>query len=576
LRKVSSVAERLRAWAAAVTFVALSAGCAGMPTGGAVHLGRALPAAGGLGDLDVRVLPPSWKPGLEPLAVVSGFLRATVNDDDNYAIARSYLTGSAAGRWRPADGVTIYDEVGLRVADAGADTASHTTVRLNAPRIGRIERRGEFVQKPGRLVAGFSVVRSNGSWRIDRAPDRVLLSSSDAQRSFHAADVYYLNNVGSALVPDQILLQNSQRGVATALVSALLNGPSEWLAPAAHTALPAHATLIGNVPVNDSGVADVNLSGSVRQASPKELAAFSAQLVWTLRQISDVTAVRLLVEGAPLTVPGAPVRQPITSWQRYDPSAPPSSHDVLYISRGHIAATGGDVTALAHSDPGHVISVARSRDGDTLAVVQQLPHGMRLLSGGYGKRLKQRLSAASLTPPTFDADGDVLTVADGPLGRRVMAVTAGGAVRRVSVDASLTAQDVSDLSISRDGARVAAVVGAGRLLVGRVKAGSGLPTLDGFRFIAPSLHGIRGLSWAGAEELAVTAAGAGGQRQIVVTDADGYAPRSLSLERLQGQPVDVNGAPGQALIAVTDGRVIWAQVEGWRRIATGTAAVHSG
>ena len=86
----------------------------------------------------------------------------------------------------------------------------------------------------------------------------------------------------------------------------------------------------------------------------------------------------------------------------------------------------------------------------------------------------------------------------------------------------------------------------------------------------------RGLSWAGAEELAVTAAGAGGQRQIVVTDADGYAPRSLSLERLQGQPVDVNGAPGQALIAVTDGRVIWAQVEGWRRIATGTAAVHSG
>src|SRR3954464_3364992 len=163
-RKASSVADRLRLMTAAAVVSVLSAGCAGMPTGGAVHLGRALPAAGGLGDLDVRVLPPSWKAGLEPLAVVSGFLRATVNDDDNYAIARSYLTGSAAGRWHPSDGVTIYDEVGLRVADAGADAAAHTTVRLNAPRIGRIDRRGDFVQQPGRVVAGFSVVRSDGSW----------------------------------------------------------------------------------------------------------------------------------------------------------------------------------------------------------------------------------------------------------------------------------------------------------------------------------------------------------------------------------------------------------------------------
>src|SRR4051812_6209241 len=433
-----------------------------MPSGGAVHLGRALPAAGGLNDLNIRVLPPSWKAGLEPLAVVSGFLRATVNDDDSYAIARSYLTGAGASRWRPSDGTTIYDEVALRVGDTPASNGLRRTVQLQAPRIGHIDRRGEFVPEPGRLVAGFSVIRSNGSWRIDRAPDGVLLSTSDAQRSFHAADVYYLNNSGATLVPDQILLQNSQRGVATALVSALLSGPGSWLAPAAHMALPVHTSLIGNVPVNASGVADVNLSGSVRQASSKELAAFSAQLVWTLRQISDVTAVRLLVEGAPLTVPGAPVRQPITSWQRYDPSAPPSSHDVLYVSRGHLAATGGDVTALAHSDPGHVISVARSRDGDTLAVVQQLPHGMRLLSGGYGKRLKQRLSAASLTPPTFDADGDVLTVADGPLGRRVMAVTAGGAVRRAGGVASPSPRKLSGPRTSPVGAPACRVFGAGR------------------------------------------------------------------------------------------------------------------
>ena len=42
---------------ATAAVLALSA-CAGMPTGGSVHLGRALPAAGGLGEPDVRVLPP--------------------------------------------------------------------------------------------------------------------------------------------------------------------------------------------------------------------------------------------------------------------------------------------------------------------------------------------------------------------------------------------------------------------------------------------------------------------------------------------------------------------------------------
>jgi len=205
-----------------------------------------------------------------------------------------------------------------------------------------------------------------------------------------------------------------------------------------------------------------------------------------------------------------------------------------------------------------------------------LPSGVRLLTGRYGGQLKPRLFAASLTPPTFDAEGNILSVANGAAGQRVVAVTPSAGVRRIAADASLTAQPVSQLSISRDGARVAAVVGDGRLLVGRVTADSALPALTGFRAITPSLRGVRGVSWAAAEQLVVTASAAAGQRQIVVTDFDGYAPRSLALERMQGQPVDVDGAPGQPLIAVTDRRVIWAQVEGWRRIAVGTAAVHSG
>lgn len=559
---------------AAVLAAAGSAGCAGMPTGGGVHLGRALPAPGGLGDPDVRVLPPSWHAGLDPTTVVTGFLHAMVNDDDDYAIARTYLTRSASDRWHPSIGVTTYDSVALQRPAPEAGTG-RLMVTLRTPRIGHLDRRGDYEPQPGTLVAGFSVVHGQDGWRIDRAPDGVLLRASDIQRSFTPADVYYFNRPGTTLVPEQILLPNAQRGVATALVAALLSGPGSWLAPAVHSAAPPRTSLIGNVPVDDAGVADVNLSSSIRQATPTELAALSAQLVWTLRQVPDVTSMRLLAEGAPLAVPGAPTRQPITSWSRFDPAAPPSSHDVLYVVNGHLAATGGDANALSHSDPGHVQSVARSRDGDTLAVVQQTATGVRLLTGGFGRRLTPRLFAPAMTAPTFDADGDVLTVVTGIGGQRVVAVAPDGAVRRVPVDASLPPGPVSALRLSRDGARVGAVVGAGTVVVGRVDATAGVPSLGGFRAIAPGLHGVRGVSWVDPDAIVVTAAAPGGQRQIVETDADGFSAHTHPLDGLRGRPVDVNGSPGQPLFAATDRGAIWDEVEGWHRVATGTAPVHS-
>jgi hypothetical protein len=180
-----------------------------------------------------------------------------------------------------------------------------------------------------------------------------------------------------------------------------------------------------------------------------------------------------------------------------------------------------------------------------------------------------------MTAPSFDADGDVMTVATGASGRRVVAVTRDGAVHRVSADSALTTQPVLALRISRDGARVAAVVGSGTLLVGRVGAGAGLPPLSAFRSITPGLGGVRGVTWAGADSLVVTAAAQRGQRQIVDTDTDGYSTHAVGLDRMRGLPVDVSGSPGQPLFAVTDRGVIWADVEGWRRVAVGVAAVHS-
>src|SRR3954468_4215991 len=109
----------------------LVAGCAGIPDTGGVHVGRPVPAAGGLGDVDLRFLPPAPVPGMAPNDIVHGFLRAMVNDDGNYEIARSYLTRRAAAGWNTRTGVTTYDESRLALI-ARTAPGSTRTVQLTA------------------------------------------------------------------------------------------------------------------------------------------------------------------------------------------------------------------------------------------------------------------------------------------------------------------------------------------------------------------------------------------------------------------------------------------------------------
>src|SRR5207248_6738441 len=128
-----------RPWMALV-LVAMATGCAGVPTGGAVHVGRVVRADIGQSDVDVRALPPRAQPGLSPTDVVSGFLRALVDSDGGYEIARTYLTGRAASSWRTSSGVTTYDEGSARLTETGISAASRT-VRFDVSRRGFIDAR---------------------------------------------------------------------------------------------------------------------------------------------------------------------------------------------------------------------------------------------------------------------------------------------------------------------------------------------------------------------------------------------------------------------------------------------------
>jgi hypothetical protein len=552
-------------------------GCAGIPHGGPVHVGRQVPAPGGLGDVDVRVLPAAAQPGLLPTDVVRGFLRAVVNADGNYDIARTYLTRRAAAGWRAGESLTTYDDSGVDIRLASHSPTARS-LQLRAPRIGVIDARGDFTPRGGDVRATFGVVRQDGEWRIDRLADGVLLSTFDAQRAFRPALVYYLNRSGTTLVPEQVLLPPTP-GSATALVRSLLTGPGAWLAPSVHSAFPEKTELLGNVPIAADGTAEVNFSAAVRQASQSELKALSAQLVWTLRQISEIKRVHVLADGSALVISGASADQPTSAWPTYNPAAPPATGVGAFVRAGRWRTVGGSLPGLARTARGSS-SIAISHDSSTVAGLRSDRHGVALVIGRRGGAPTTRLNADAMTAPTFDPAGAVFTVATRGGVRTIGALpAAGGHAVHVTADQSLLDRPVQQLRLSRDGERVAAVVGRighGRLLVGRVTTSRTGTQFGAFRNVLPDATDVRGLAWDGGDQLVVTAADAVGGRELVEVDVDGYSTRTVPTSGLVGQPVDVAAAPGRPLLVVA-GRSVWRNkpTGGWSRVGVGDQPIYA-
>jgi hypothetical protein len=321
----------------------------------------------------------------------------------------------------------------------------------------------------------------------------------------------------------------------------------------------------------------VNLSNVVHQASSGQLKALSAQIVWTLHQVNEISVVRLLADGSSLVVPGVPVNQSVSSWGAYDPSAPPLTSVAAFDHDGVWQTVGGGLPGLSAATAG-LSAIGLSDDGSTIAGIRRHPHSVSLVLGARGKSPIVRLTADALTPPTFDASGAAYSVVTRGTARSVEVVTADGSVRQVTVAPQLPAQPVQQLRLSRDGARVAAIVGRtghGRLLVGRVTVTRAGVQLSSFRDVLLGRADVRGVAWDGGDQLVATAADPGGGRDVVEVDVDGYGTVTVPTSGLPAQPVDVAKAPGQPLL-VTAGGSVWRTNAngGWSRVGSGDQPVY--
>ncbi|MFL6240051.1 MAG: LpqB family beta-propeller domain-containing protein [Actinomycetes bacterium] len=561
--------------------IATGTGCAGVPDHGTVHAGNVLPAGKNVSETQSRVLVHGPVPGARPEEVVTGFLTASADPKPDHAIARSYLTAVAGRSWQPNARAQVYDGSAANSVGPARFSAGGRNVVLHVPLVATVGADGGYnVGAPGaQLRVDFHLVKQHGEWRIANPPAGLLLTPLDLTNSLNAQFVYFLNRDMSVVVPNTEFIFATAPGLATALMRALLRGPTTWLSPSVRTAIPVGTTLVGTVPVDDHGTATVNLSQEALAATLAQREQMSAQIVWTLGGIPNVNRIRVLVENSPLDVPSVGSPQTRDSWPTYDPSALKPAAQGFYRSGDHIVTTSGArLPGPLGSGQTTLEDVAVSPDLAFVAGVHRSGSRTTVYTGAFGAPLHATyVVAAPVTPLSWDVSGELWTVQLSATPA-VLLLRPGQPVLRIPAP-SLAGLDVRSLRISRDGTRVALVTSTAsgaKLLIGRVSTtNDGALRLDGFRDPAPDLTDVGDPTWADANTVLVLARTPGHGRTPWLVDVDGVKPTPVTTSGLNTYS-GVAAAPGQALLAESAGRIYQATRGSWTPVGSGSAPSYPG
>lgn len=485
--------------------------------------------------VNVEVAPPvSGDSGRQ---VVEGFLRANANYQPGYGVARQFLTRDAATTWTTDQGVLVYS---VRPNERPEREGS---VRLMGEVVGSLDKKHTFKAARLTLDYTFNLKRENGEWRIANPPPGLLVRDSSFERLYRSYNLYYPGGTG-ALVPEPVYLPDLRApgNIASALVQALLEGPSDWLSPVVQTAVPSGTSMSVDSVTIVNGVAQVPLSEELLRATDPERARLAAQLVYTLQQVTGVKKVLLQVAGQPFRVPQSDpsdLAVPLANISNDLNPVPFVPAEQLYAVHGPKGVLGRvDVNtdvATAEPVPGplgegrlDVSSLAVSVTSTELAVVTDRARVLRRGSTSGGGLTTVLSGVSGLLRPQFTRAGELFAVGQ-QRGQQRMWVSSGGRTRDIGATDVLGRGRVLAFRISPDGARMALLMRSGgrtQLALARIVRSPEL-AVDGWRLLdtdSPltdvAVSDARDLAWTQATELVVMgadrASGSYGQTTVSV------------------------------------------------------------
>ncbi|HYZ10134.1 MAG TPA: LpqB family beta-propeller domain-containing protein [Pseudonocardiaceae bacterium] len=528
-------------------------GCATVPDSSDVQVLRSVPSG-------PQVAPPAGPtPGASPFRLVRDFIEATGSPANGHAAARAFLTRPAAASWD--------DDASLTVIEDSPDTPESGPVRgddrssvvVRAARIGTLAADGSFTSDAGLSSVVLDLVREDGEWRISNPPPGVLVESTAFQQNYVTVSAWFAEPTSGTLVPDMRWVPaQPDDALAGRALDVLLAGPSEALADAVVSAFPPDARPRSNMLVGPDGRAVIDLAG-MGEVGGQERRLAAAQIVSTLDGLVRRPPFQLLADGEPL-VAGKP------DWRAADitsytaTSGPRPDVPGLVVHDGRLRGLdGAPLPGPAGSGQLTVLTAARSSpEGERLAAVTARPdRTLQLLVGMTGEGLTAvALDAVSMTRPTWRPSGDeVWTVINGTTVAGV-ALSGSAPAATYQVNAAELAEfgPITELRLSRDGVRVAAVVG-GQLVVATVVSRPGEVSIRQPRVLRTgSIPATVSVDWARSDRLVV--ASSEPAPQVSEMSVDGLVYQPMSSTNLTAPLAGVVAAPGRETI-VSDANGLW-------------------
>jgi hypothetical protein len=599
------MASRPRGRRGAVTVAALAiavtaAGCASVPTSGAVQTGVGQNAFS-QGQVYSQPIPEGPGSHWLPQQIVSGFLSASASFAGDHAVAREYLVSPARQTWQPGWAVTVVSSLTTTPVTVpkpmAGEVAQLAKVKATGLPVATLTDNGQYQASKGSSSQSYdySLIRINGQWRIDELPNtQLLLTQTDFEHVYQSRDLYFLAQSGQSLVPDPVFVpqQAADTELATGLVNALLQDPTGWLEDAAQTAFPPRSYLIGQVRINGPN-ATVDLGGKAATANGTQVQQMAAQLVWTLESgTTSIQSVQLELNGRPVQVQNDQYQQ-LPDYHGWVPSQPAGS-SVYYVgSDGAVQA----LTGAGQQGPGRIAaipgaagttsapalsSIAVSPDRRWVAGIAQAGQAVYIASMSRGGTLREVPTPdGSVTSLSWDALGDLWLAAGGT----VWMLPPGGATPAAVTESTAPGSQVTAFRVAQDGVRAAMIVKGSSdgkpnvtVEVAAITRGGSSASLGPPLIIGSGISDPEQLSWYGGDDLIVLAGNPG---QLYEVPLNGGQPAEIPVAG--GDPVSVTAtgpANSTADIAVglADGTImVSANLSGFQSTrANGLAPVYPG
>ncbi|THG30712.1 GerMN domain-containing protein [Naasia lichenicola] len=507
--------------------IALS-GCATIPLSGSVQAGNRADAEA---PPSTVFSPSGPTDGAAATEIVEGFIAAGTGPQDNYKVARQYLSAAFATTWDPSASVLVHQQATTVLESEGE-------VHLVVPAVASVDSTGRYTElaEGDPFDLGFTLVQEDGQWRISDAPDGVVLLRQQFETLFAQRALYFYDSSYNYLVPD-LRWFPSTADSPTRIVEALLAGPAAPLLKSVFSAFPPGTRLARQSVPTTGGIADVELNDVVATADSITQQRMKLQLASSLEG-GSIASVRINVDGRNVAIPefgeGGPVLEPLVN-------ARP-----LVLSNGTFGLVGGSTTtslgpigeAIAGLQP---IAVTMPTSFDSAAVLT--PSGVQAVSATGAAALVD--DRADLIAPGLDGGGIVWSVpSTDPANLR--AVTLEGVATPIEVPWT-DATAIRSMAVSRDSTRLLVLLDIGGASVlrvyGIIRDEQGSPfTLsdDAYELVLPAGTGIT-TTWVDESSVATLVRVGEADYRVILQDIGGP---STALPRLT-DAVSVVGGNGQ-------------------------------